>query len=88
MALEIRREAERATEPDVTMRVVESPEAAAGCGECRFHMPHATRPDGWCACDGAELHWQQVASGRAACKDFAGWPEGSPVAAFLAAMRF
>ena len=34
------------------MRPVETP--AAVCGECAFHMPHATRPGGWCACDAAD----------------------------------
>lgn len=86
MAVQVRREAEQAAEPAVAMRVVQS--VAAECGDCRFHVPHATKPGGWCACEGAELRWRHVETGRAACEDFAGWPEGSPVPAFLAAMRF
>ena len=58
------------------------------CGECAFHMPHATRPGGWCACRAADLRWKPVAAGRAACSDFAIWPEDSPAPADIAAMGF
>jgi hypothetical protein len=74
------------TSGPAVLRPVEA--SVAVCGECVFHMPHATMPGGWCACDAAELRWKPVSAGRAACGDFAIWPEGSPVPAFLAAMGF
>lgn len=87
MAVQVRRETEQPAEPVLVMRAVE-PVVQPLCGDCRFHIPYATKPGGWCACEGAELRWQQVETGRAVCADFADWPEGSPVPAFLAAMRF
>jgi hypothetical protein len=56
------------------------------CGECRFHIPHLTRPGGWCACDAAELRWKLVAAGRSVCRDFAPWPENGNAAWALAEM--
>jgi hypothetical protein len=58
------------------------------CGECRYHMPQATQPGCWCTQSAANLFAQPVTPNQAACKDFATWPEGSPVPAFLAAMGF
>ena len=72
------------TAAPAVMRPVEAP--AAVCGECAYHMPHATTAGGWCACDASPLRWKQVPAAGAACKDFAIWPEGSPVPAFLAGM--
>jgi hypothetical protein len=68
------------------MRAVQTP--AVACGECIYHIPHATKPDGWCACKGSKQRWQPVEASRRVCQDFAVWPEGSPVPAYLAAMRF
>ena len=87
MATQVRRETQRATEPAV-MRAVKAPASSAVCGDCMFHIPHATTPDGWCACKDAKLCWQPVDSGGIVCKDFASLPEGSPVPGFLGAMRF
>ena len=68
------------------MRLVQAPVVV--CGECMFHIPHATRPGGWCACQASASRWKPVSAGRATCgSDFAPWPEGSPAQAFLAAMR-
>ena len=64
MAVQVRRETEQPAEPALVMRVVE-PEAQALCGDCRFHVPFATKPGGWCACASAERRWQQVETGRA-----------------------
>ena len=87
MAVQVRREMEQPAEPALVLRAVE-PEAQALCGDCKFHVPYATKPGGWCACASAELHLQSVRTSRAVCEDFSSWPEGSPVPAFLAAMRF
>ncbi len=70
----------------VVVRAVEA--QAAVCGECAYHVPHATIPGGWCACAAADLRWKPVPAAGAACRDFASWPEGSPASAFLAAIRF
>jgi hypothetical protein len=86
MATQVRREAQRSAEPAVVMRAVKAP--ATVCGECAYHVPHATRPDGWCACQDAKLRWQSVDAGGKVCENFATWPEGSRAPAFLAAMRF
>ncbi len=80
------RQVDRETAGPVVMRPVEA--QAAVCDECAYHVPHATRPGGWCACAAADLRWKPVAAGGAACRDFATWPEGSLAPAFLAAMRF
>jgi hypothetical protein len=56
------------TTSPVAMRPVGAP--ATVCGDCRYHIPHATRPSGWCACDAAELRWKPVAAAGAACGDF------------------
>ena len=64
----------RATELEPPpVRLADGPQPS--CGECRFHIPHLTRPGGWCACDAAELRWKLVAAGRPVCRDFAVWPE-------------
>jgi hypothetical protein len=86
MAITAREIQRQATEPAVVMREVKAP--AALCGECAYHMPHATRPGGWCAKADADLRWQPVSAQREACGGFATWPEGSAAPAFLAAMRF
>ena len=57
------------------------------CGECVFHVPHAVRQGGWCACAAAELKWKLVSAGRPVCDDFASWPADSPAGHFLEAMR-
>jgi hypothetical protein len=57
------------------------------CGECMYHIPHATRPGGWCASKQPELSWQPVDPKRTACAAATAWPEGSPAPAFIAAMR-
>jgi hypothetical protein len=66
-----------------------APVAAAKpvCSECRHHVPGATSPACWCKLPRAAQSGQPVSARQPACPDFASWPEGSPVPAFLAAMR-
>jgi hypothetical protein len=63
------------------------PAAAQVCGDCRHHVPGATSAGCWCRLTREGLYGQPVTPELTACADFAGWPEGSPVPAFLAAMR-
>jgi hypothetical protein len=88
MATQVRQETQGVAGPAVVMRAVKAPATTPVCGECAYHVPHATRPDGWCACQDAELRWQSVDAGGRVCEDFASWPKGSRVPAFLEAMRF
>ncbi len=67
------------------VRLADGPEPV--CGECRFHIPHLTRPGGWCACDAAELRWRMVAAGRRVCRDFAPWPGNGAAACVLAQVQ-
>jgi hypothetical protein len=85
MAIRVERESREKTEPAMMMRSVAKGDVV--CGDCMFHMPHATTVSGWCACRKAELRWQPVDAARAACGVFAVWPEGSAAPAFIAAMR-
>ena len=85
MTVTARQEVRQTTEPAV-VRAVQTP--ASVCGDCMFHIPHATKAGGWCARDEAELRWQSVSPEREACRHAGFWAEGSPVPAFLAAMRF
>jgi hypothetical protein len=57
------------------------------CGECRFHIPHLTRPGGWCACDTAELRWRMVAAGRRVCRDYSSWPGNGAAVCVLAQLQ-
>jgi hypothetical protein len=82
----VRGETQQKTEPAVVMRAVKAP--AVVCGDCRHHIPQATGPAAWCGLRSAERFDQQVEPGQRGCEDFTTWPEGSPVPAFLAAMRF
>ena len=76
----------RATVPEPpAVRRADGPKPS--CSECRFHIPHLTRPGGWCACDVAELKWHVVAAGRPLCRDFAPWPENGDAAWAFAEMQ-
>ncbi len=61
------------TEPAVVLSLAGAP--AARCGDCAFHMTHATTPDGWCAKAEAKLRWQSVSPQREACDCFAEAPD-------------
>jgi hypothetical protein len=82
----VRREKQTITTPAVVMRAVREP--AVVCGDCRYHIPQATAPGSWCGMSTGQRRDQQVEAGQRACRDFASWPVGSRVPAFLAAMRF
>ena len=83
-----------ATARTISVETVQAPKMvpvaleAPVCGECRYHMPRATDPGSWCTLPAAKLSAQPVTAGQTACDDFATWPEGSPVPAFLVAMGF
>ena len=76
----------RTADPVVVMRAVKK--TAVVCGDCRYHVPQATGPGSWCGLRGARSYEEPVEARQMACRVFEGWPEGSPVPAFLAAMRF
>jgi hypothetical protein len=86
MASTVKRKTRPAAVP-VVMRAVVRPPATV-CGDCRHHIPRATAAGSWCGLRGVRSYGEPVELRQMACRDFAGWPEGSPVPAFLAAMRF
>jgi hypothetical protein len=86
VATQTSQERQRVPEP-APLRAVGAP-AAQECGDCVYHIPHATRRGGWCACRDAKLRWQPVDAGGPVCAGFTLWPKGSPVPAFLSSMRF
>jgi hypothetical protein len=61
--------------------------ATSVCGDCRYHMPHATDPRNECTCSVSPFYEHEVFAGQPGCGGFAAWPCGSSAPLFLSAMR-